>query len=158
MNFEVPMQNIVKGRGGAFCASFIVLLLAIGGIAYGVAIIKGPGQNMTYYHASFSSANGLSVGANVDLGGVEVGRVRSITLNPETAIVDVFFGVESSLRLPEDTAVGIAAPTVGGDNALQILPGKAQQVLHAEATIMDARPLLSLEQQISNYIFNAGHL
>lgn len=152
------MWAIIKGRGGAFVASSVVLLAAGGFIAYGMDLLRGPDRYMTSYHATFSSTNGLSSGADVDLGGVTVGRVRSITLNPETAVVDVLFAVEDRLKLPADTAVGIAAPTIGGDNALQILPGKDRQVLAAGATILDARPLLSLEQQISNYIFGAGKL
>lgn len=158
VNFEVSMWAILKGRGGAFIASSCVLLAAGGFVAYGLGLLEGPDRHMTGYHAIFSSANGLNDGADVDLGGVTVGRVRSITLNPETAVVDVLFAVQDDLKLPEDTAVAIAAPTIGGDNALQLLPGKAGRVLTAGATILDAHPLLSLEQQISNYIFGAGKL
>lgn len=152
------MWAIFKGRGGAFVASGCVLLAAGGFVAYGLGLLAGPDRHMTHYHAVFSSTNGLDDGADVDLGGVTVGRVRSITLNPETAVVDVLFAVQDDLKLPADTAVAIAAPTIGGDNALQILPGKSTRTLTAGATILDARPLLSLEQQISNYIFGAGKL
>ncbi len=152
------MQAMSKGRGGAFIASSCVLIAACTFLAYGLGLLKGPGRHMVGYHAVFSSANGLANGADVDLAGVTVGRVKAITLNPETAVVDVSFVVEDRLKLPSDTAVGIGAPTVGGDNALQIMPGKATQTLPAGAVIMDARPLLSLEQQISNYIFGAGQL
>lgn len=158
VNFEVSMWAILKGRGGAFVASSCVLLAAGGFVAYGLGLLEGPDRHMTGYHAIFSSANGLNDGADVDLGGVTVGRVRSIMLNSETAVVDVLFAVQDDLKLPEDTAVAIAAPTIGGDNALQLLPGKAGRSLAAGATILDAHPLLSLEQQISNYIFGAGKL
>lgn len=158
VNFEVSMWSILKGRAGAFIASSCVLVAAGGFVAYGLGLLAGPDRHMTSYHATFSSTNGLDNGADVDLGGVTVGRVRAITLNPETAVVDVLFSVQDDLKLPVDTAVAIAAPTIGGDNALQLLPGRSGRMLTAGATILDAHPLLSLEQQISNYIFGAGKL
>ncbi|GBQ04736.1 MULTISPECIES: MlaD family protein [unclassified Saccharibacter] len=149
---------MIKGRGGAFLASAAVLCLAGGFLLYGARLSQGPVGDLATYHASFPSANGLAKGAGVELGGVSVGHVEAITLNSELAIADVRFDVEKSIRLPSDTAVTIGAPTMSGDNVLKILPGKSASFLAEGSTIIDARPLLSLEQQISNYIFNAGKL
>ncbi|MXV44561.1 MCE family protein [Saccharibacter sp. 17.LH.SD] len=152
------MHAIIKGRGGAFLASACVLVLSAAFIIYGYALNHGPLGDRTVFHASFSSANGLAAGSDVDLGGVTVGRVRSITLNSDIAVADVAFDVESQLVLPSDTAVSIAAPTVGGDDALFLEPGHSRTPLKPGSTILNAHPLLSLEQQISNYIFGAGNL
>lgn len=152
------MRSMVKGRGGAFLASAGVLFLTGGFLLYGAQLSQGPTGKFKTYHASFASANGLSKGAGVELGGVSVGRVDGIRLNPELAIADVTFSIQKQVRLPSDTAVTIGAPSMSGDNVLQILPGKSPSPLAVGSTIVDARPLLSLEQQISNYIFNAGKL
>lgn len=152
------MRSMIKGRGGAFWASAGVLILAGGFLLYGLQLSQGPTGRLKIYHASFTSANGLAKGAGVELGGVTVGRVDGIRLNSELAVADVTFGVEKRVRLPSDTAVTIGAPSMSGDNVLKILPGKSESFLEEGSTIVDARPLLSLEQQISNYIFNAGKL
>lgn len=152
------MHSIIKGRGGAFLASAGVLILTCGFLIYALNLLQGPTGALKTLHASFISANGLSARAGVELGGVKVGRVTSIHLNSDLGVADVVFKVEKKLQLPSDTAVTIGASTMTGGNALQLIPGKSHSILEENGTISDARPPLSLEQQISNYIFNAGKL
>ncbi|QHI96390.1 MCE family protein [Aristophania vespae] len=139
-------------------ASAGVLVLTISFVLYALRLSQGDTNSLTSYKASFISANGLAAGAKVTLGGVVIGRVNSITLNPVLGKVLVAFGVDSQFHLPADTAVTIGSSTLTGENALKLLIGKSHESLAAGSTINDARPLLSLEQQISNYIFNVGGL
>lgn len=152
------MGGMIRGRGAAFLASTLVLVLTGGFLFYALTLRQGPVGPQTGYKAVFISASGLAAGADVALDGVVVGRVQSVTLDPQTDLADVAFSVTQNLSLPADTAVTIGAISMTGDNALQLLPGHSPKLLKPGATITDARPLLSLEQQISNYIFNAGKL
>lgn len=152
------MQSILKGRIGAFIVSSGVVILTLGFVFYCLKLGHISHRNLTSYKASFVSANGLAAGADVVLNGISVGRVYAIKLNPVLGKADVTFGVDQKLHLPSDTAVGIGASTISGNNALQLLVGKKHDVLPPDGVINDARPLLSLEQQISNYIFGAGKL
>lgn len=152
------MQRIIKGRVGAFVASAAVLALTLGFVFYCMKQGHINRRNLTPYKASFISANGLLAGADVSLNGVSVGRVYAITLNPVLGKAVVSFGVDRHLRLPSDTAVTISSSTMTGNNALTLLVGQKHDTLRPNSTIDDARPLLSLEQQISNYIFGAGNL
>ena len=152
------MKAGYSGRGGAILASGLVLLVAGAFLVYGGELRKGPVQHSIVMHAQFNSANGLKAGADVDLAGVTVGRVRSISLNPQTHMADGTFSVDHQLNLPVDTAVGIGAPSMTADNALQIEPGKDPKTLSAGGVIKDTRDQLSLEQQVSNYIFGGGKL
>jgi len=152
------MQSTLSGRGGAILVSGLVLAIAGTFLAYGNALRKGPDFQGSVLHAAFNSANGLHTGANVDLAGVPVGRVVSIKLDPRTQMADVAFTVDQRLHLPVDTAVGIGAPTMTADNALQIQPGHSRTTLSSEGKITDTQDQLSLEQQVSNYIFGGGKL
>ncbi|CAI9119677.1 MlaD family protein [Brytella acorum] len=143
-------------RGGAILASALVLGVACGFSIYADAQKHGRIAGGTELHARFNSANGLHAGAKVLLAGVEVGRVRDITLDPATQLADVAFVVDSRLHLPKDSVLGIVAPTMTSDNALEITPGKAVESLAAGAVISDTRDQLSLEQQVSNYIFGGA--
>lgn len=157
-NLGRAMQAGMSGRGGAILASGLVLAVAGGFLLYGGVLERGPLTHGVTMHAHFNSANGLSAGADVDLGGVQVGRVQSIILNPQTQMADVAFTVDQNLHLPEDTAVGIGAPSMTSDNALQIVPGHGSKILSPGGLITDTRDQLSLEQQVSNYIFGGGQL
>ncbi|WP_240810518.1 MlaD family protein [Formicincola oecophyllae] len=150
-----------EGTGGgvaSYLASAAVLVFTGAFVVYALTLRTGPGGPQTPYKAVFFSANGLDSGDNVILDGVVVGRVDSITLDRANDVANVDFTVNSGLKLPSDTAVTIAAPSPTADNALALLPGKAKTILKPGTTITDARPLLSLEQQISNFIFGGGKL
>ncbi|EHH68509.1 putative toluene tolerance protein [Gluconobacter morbifer G707] len=139
-------------------ASGLVLVVAGAFLLYSNDLRKGPAMQGKTLHASFNSANGLKVGANVDLAGVTIGRVNAITLDPRTQMADVAFTMDRRITLPDDTAVGINAPTMTADNALEIHPGHSRTALPPGGTIRDTQDQLSLEQQVSNYIFGGGSL
>ncbi|QDH16153.1 MlaD family protein [Swingsia samuiensis] len=148
-----------RGRGGAILTSGLVLVVAGLFLVYSQEMRDGNGIPSATLHAQFNSANGLKSGADVSLAGVTVGRVQSIDLNPATQMADVTFTVDKRLHLPVDTAVGIGSPTMTSDNALQIHPGKeGSHILATGAVIKDTQDQLSLEQQVSNYIFGGGKL
>nr|WP_267298811.1 MlaD family protein [Neokomagataea thailandica] len=139
-------------------ASSVVIAAAGAFLFYAAALYRGPVQHGNLLHARFNSANGLHVGADVDLAGVAVGRVQSIRLDPASQMADVAFTVDEKLALPSDTAAGIGAPSMTSDNALQLKPGHSPKLLGVNGSINDTQDQLSLEQQVSNYIFGGGGL
>lgn len=149
---------MVKGRVMAIIGSLMVVCLTAGFLLYALSLKQDLNGKETSFHAIFMSANGLSEGADVDLGGVKIGSVRSITLDTQNAIADVVFTIRENISLPEDTEIEIGAASMTGDNVLKIRPGHQKIFLKQNARITNTRPLLSLEQQISNYIFNTGKL
>lgn len=76
-------KNMMRqSRTGAWIFSGAVLLAAAGFASYALGTQKAPGGNGYELSARFVSANGLTRGADVELAGVRVGRVSSITLGP----------------------------------------------------------------------------
>ncbi|GBQ45911.1 toluene ABC transporter periplasmic protein [Komagataeibacter sucrofermentans DSM 15973] len=108
--------------------------------------------------ARFVSANGLKVGADVDMDGVPVGRVTSIALDPATYMANVGFTLDRTVLLPEDTTISIGSPTLTADTALMVEAGQAPGRIAPGTVITNTREPLSLEQQVSNYIFGNGGL
>lgn len=104
------------------------------------------------------SANGLKRGADVDIGGVTVGRVSSITLDPASQMAIVRFRLNSDLKLPEDTTLTIGSSTLSSDNALRVEPGQSHTMVAPGTMMTHTIEPSSLEQQVSNYIFGGGNL
>ncbi|GBQ99998.1 outer membrane lipid asymmetry maintenance protein MlaD [Gluconacetobacter liquefaciens] len=149
---------MVREKGSAVVFSSLVLLVAVVFYVYARASqtdLSGDRYSLT---ARFISANGLHVGADVQLAGVPVGRVTDIVLDPVMAVANVRFTVDRALSLPNDSAVVIGSATMTSDNSLMIQPGKAKDRLTAGAVITNAQEAVSLEQQVSNYIFGNGGL
>ncbi|MBE7210387.1 MAG: MCE family protein [Gluconacetobacter diazotrophicus] len=106
--------------------------------------------------ASFSSANGLAAGADVMLGGVKVGEVTGIALDPRSMMATVRFTVQDDVSLPADSRLSIGSATLTAQNALMVEPGHATARLSPGATVSDTCDATSLEQQVSQYIFGGG--
>ncbi|GBQ68685.1 toluene ABC transporter periplasmic protein [Ameyamaea chiangmaiensis NBRC 103196] len=149
---------MAQGRGGAIVASAAVLALGVGFASYVWKTERGPVGEDYPLAARFVSANGLTPGADVDLAGVPVGKVGSISLDPETQMAIVHFRIDRRLSLPSDSVLTVGAPSMTGDNALLIEPGHGPERLASGALVTNTREPLSLEQQVSNYIFGAGSL
>lgn len=140
----------------AISASSIVLAVAIGFYGY-AATIGDKVRNRGYeLQASFLSSNGLHSGADVVLAGVPVGAVTAIDLDPQSVTARVRFVVPKTLRLPIDSRLAIGSSTLTSANALMVIPGSSHQMLAPGSVVTDTCELISLEQQVSQYIFGSG--
>lgn len=102
----------------------VVLAVAIGFLVYAGKTTGMTRAGSAYeLNASFRSADGISVGTDVRLAGVKVGRVTRIDLDPETYRAKAFFTVQEAIKVPDDSAVSISSEGLLGGNFVEILPG-----------------------------------
>ncbi len=101
-----------------------VLAAAVGFVIY-AGQVAGVSGNASEYSltASFRSADGVSVGTDVRLAGVKVGRVTGLDLDLETFRADAEFTVRDGIEVPDDSAVAISSEGLLGGNYVEILPG-----------------------------------
>lgn len=102
----------------------VVLAVALGFLVYAGKTTGMTGGGSEYnLTASFRSADGVSVGTDVRLAGVKVGRVAEIALDPETFRAKAVFTVRDGVNVPDDSAVAISSEGLLGGNYVEILPG-----------------------------------
>ncbi|SPF76894.1 putative phospholipid ABC transporter-binding protein MlaD [Aliiroseovarius pelagivivens] len=131
----------------------IVLAVAVGFLFYAGQIVGLSGTGATdTYTASFRTADGISIGTDVRLGGVKVGTVTDITLNPDSFRADTDFTVQSNVALPEDTAILISSEGLLGGNYVELLPGGSPFNLEPGAEIEDTQGSVSLVQLLLKYV------
>ena len=101
-----------------------VLTVAVGFFIY-AGQVTGMGGSASEYrlNASFRSADGVSIGTDVRLAGVKVGRVVDIGLDPTTYRAKTAFTVREGIAVPDDSAVAISSEGLLGGNYLEIMPG-----------------------------------
>ncbi|NCQ24298.1 MAG: outer membrane lipid asymmetry maintenance protein MlaD [Rhodobacteraceae bacterium CG17_big_fil_post_rev_8_21_14_2_50_63_15] len=102
----------------------VVLALAAGFLVYAgktTGMTRAGGEYAL--SASFRSADGISVGTDVRLAGVKVGRVMEIKLDPETYRASALFTVQDAIKVPDDSAIAISSEGLLGGNFVEILPG-----------------------------------
>ncbi|HET7910175.1 MAG TPA: outer membrane lipid asymmetry maintenance protein MlaD [Nitrospira sp.] len=100
--------------------------------------------------AQFNTASGLKAGSSVEIAGVEVGRVRAITLNDDRAAVTL--AVDKKVKLYTDTIASIKTRGIIGEKFLALSPGGGGDPLKPGDTIRDTESGLDLEELVSQYV------
>jgi phospholipid/cholesterol/gamma-HCH transport system substrate-binding protein len=123
----------------------VVIAAAAGFLLYAgqVAGMRGGGDSYAL-SARFRSVEGISIGTDVRLGGIKVGTVTDLALDPETFQARATFTVAGELELPEDSDVKIASEGLLGGAFLEITPGASDFVLLEGDEILNTQSSVSL--------------
>jgi len=134
-----------------------VLAAAVGFFLYAAQVTgAGPSGSAAAYTASFRSVEGITIGTDVRLGGVKVGTVTAMSLNPQTFRADTAFTVDDGIKLPEDTAVLISSEGLLGGSFVELLPGGSPFELEPGAEIEDTQSSVSLINLLLKFVSGSG--
>jgi len=149
-------QKYVEFSVGIFASMVIlaVLFLAIKVVNNGM---QGQGQNYTLY-AKFDNIGGLKPRSAIKIGGVNVGRVESIAVDPSdyTPIVQLSISTRY-VDLPDTTSVSILTSGLLGEQYIGLQPGfiiDEDAVLVDGDYIEDTKSALVLEDLIGQFLFS----
>ncbi|TYO98721.1 phospholipid/cholesterol/gamma-HCH transport system substrate-binding protein [Geothermobacter ehrlichii] len=111
--------------------------------------------NHTTYtvNARFSSVSGLKVGANVEIAGVRIGRVKAIRLDPDEYEAIVNMEIDNGVELQDDCIASIRTAGIIGDRYISISPGGSPDLIEPGGEIEETEPAINIEELISKYIF-----
>ena len=142
-------------------ASGVFLFLGIAALVWLAMRATDYGQDIgkdTYtISARFANIGDLRHSAPVKIGGVTVGLVESISLDPVSFEAIVRMQVASRFdEIPTDTGASILTSGVLGDRYIGLEPGGAPDMLEDGDEIFITQSAIVLEQVISKYLFNAG--
>jgi len=137
----------------------IFLLLAIASLIFLAiqATDRGVTAGSSYaINAYFTNVGGLKPRAKVALGGVTIGQVESISLDPDSFEARVVLRISDQFSdLPEDSSASILTSGILGDQFVGIEPGGSPEPLVDGDRLMLTNSALQLEQLISRYLFNS---
>lgn len=104
--------------------------------------------------ARFDNIGGLKPRAPVRSAGVDVGRVRSITLDPQTYQGVVTMELRKDVLFPKDSSAKILTSGLLGDQYVGIEPGADEKNLAAGDVIKQTQSALVLENLIGQLLFS----
>jgi len=105
-------------------------------------------------HAEFASVSGLKKGVSVEIAGVDVGKVESITLNDHKA--DVLLKIRKGVRLQEDTIASIRTRGLIGDKFVNLSPGASDRLIPPNGKIRETESAVDLEELIGEFIHGSA--
>jgi phospholipid/cholesterol/gamma-HCH transport system substrate-binding protein len=101
--------------------------------------------------AVFSNSGGLKTGASIVIAGVDVGRVKSISLDNYQA--QVVINLPWNVKVQEDSIALIKTKGLIGEKYIEITPGGSDKLIASGGRIRDTQPAVDLEELISKYVF-----
>ena len=124
-------------------------------LAYEAADIKGDGGYEII--AEFGSTGGLSVGDDVRISGIKVGRITEQSLDPITYSARIAMAIAPDIEIPADSSARITAASLLGGNYLELMPGAEDEMLAAGAVIYDTRDPVSISDLLGKMVFSSGN-
>ncbi len=106
-------------------------------------------------YAYFTSVSGLSNGASVEMAGVEIGEVASISLDNERLLAKIELSIMNNIELTEDVIASVKTTGIIGDKYIELSSGGSETNLKSGDTIYNTESAVDLESLLRKYIFNA---
>lgn len=134
----------------------LFVLIGLAAIVY-MSIKLGNVQLFTdkYYavNANFADISGLKVNAPVQMFGVKIGFVESISLNQDKGVAAVRMFIDKGVKLTDDAIVSVKTNGLIGDKYLKVAPGGLGEPVKDGDTLFDTNPAIDLEDLISKFAF-----
>jgi phospholipid/cholesterol/gamma-HCH transport system substrate-binding protein len=102
-------------------------------------------------YALFSNSGGLKNGSSITIAGVEVGRIRSISLDDYQA--RIVMGLQEGVKIQEDAIAAVKTKGLIGEKFIEITPGASDKIIPPGGRIRETLPPVDLEQLISKFVF-----
>ena len=106
----------------------------------------------TKYIASFNDVSGISVGSNIKLAGVNVGRVLELKLDEINYTAEMVLGINRKIKIPNDSEIIITSEGLLGGNYVSISPGGSDIFLKANEKFSFTQSSLSINNLIQKFI------
>ena len=133
---------------------FLVMgFAALGWLALQLGEISWMTGAKTYpLNAEFNNISGVKSGADVQIAGVTVGKVRQLSLNADNRAM-VRLQMDRGVKIPVDSIASVKSQGIIGDKLIQITLGGDETLYKAGDTIVDTESSVDLESLISKFAF-----
>lgn len=140
---ETVMGAVVLAVAGAFLA-----------FAYQQSNMKSiSGYNI---YAKFNDISGVGTGSDVRIGGLKVGVVESLDLDPDTYQAVASLEIRNDIKLPKDSSAIVASEGLLGGKFVRLEPGGSDTMLKDGDRIDFTQSSVSLEELIGKFMFSGG--
>jgi phospholipid/cholesterol/gamma-HCH transport system substrate-binding protein len=102
--------------------------------------------------ASFEDDGGIKPGSSVEIAGVEVGKVKRVSLDKNYR-ADVHFEINENVKIQEDAIASVKTKGLIGERYVEITPGGSEKNLTNGGRIRETESAIDVEELISKYVF-----
>lgn len=142
----------------------LIALCAVVFLCLQVANVKSLGNEPTYrIYATFDNIGGLKARSPIKIGGVVIGRVADITLDPKTYLPRVAMDIDEQYnQIPDTSSLAIRTSGLLGEQFLALNvgfedPDMGTSILKDGGTIQDTKSAMVLEDLIGQFLYKSGN-
>ncbi len=106
--------------------------------------------------AKFSSASGVSLGSDVRIGGIKVGVVSKMDLDPVSYQAVLTLEIKKNIKIPTDSTAQVATDGLLGSAYVGLAPGGDDAMLKPGGTIKFTQSAVNLVDLIGKMVFSGG--
>lgn len=135
-------KGVIETAVGIFV---LIGIVSLGYLTIKLGKMEWIGENHYPISAEFTSVSGLSTGAQVELAGVQIGAIESISLAPETKKAVVHMKIQKHVKLAKDSVASIKTSGLIGDKYINISPGDSKENIGTGGRIKNTESAVDLE-------------
>jgi phospholipid/cholesterol/gamma-HCH transport system substrate-binding protein len=134
----------------------IIVILALIFLAFKTSGLASYTSGKSYtVTADFDNVGDLKPRAPVTVGGVRIGQIQSIVLDPKTFQAVVTLDINTKYNnIPVDSTANIFTEGLLGANYISLSPGYSSDNLHNGSVIENTNPALILQNLIGQLLFS----
>lgn len=135
----------------------LFLLTGIAAVTYLSVVISGVsgfGTDGYRLMAKFENSSGLKRGAVIEIAGVRIGQVKSISLDSDTQESLVWLEIDQGIEVQDDAVASIRTAGIIGDKYIKISTGGGDLLVDGDE-IIETESAISIEELVSKYIFDS---
>jgi phospholipid/cholesterol/gamma-HCH transport system substrate-binding protein len=129
----------------------LIGILALGYLSIKLGRVSFLGGGGYTVFVDFPATGGLKTGSAVEIAGVEIGQVDSISLVDYQARVAL--RINGGVQLQDDAIASIKTKGLIGEKFVRISPGGSDKLIANGGKIREVEAPVDLEELISKYIF-----
>jgi len=107
-------------------------------------------------NARFGNASGISLGSDVRIGGIKVGVVANLGLDPTSYEALVAMQIRKNTKIPKDSSAAIVSNGLLGEKYIQLTPGNDDKMIADGGKLQFTQSAVNLEELIGKFMFSGG--
>lgn len=147
-------QNIIETLIG-----FAVLAVAAGFLIFAYNSNMGNRVDGACYYikARFQNIEGVNKGSDVEVAGIKVGVVDSISLDSSDFSAIISLKINNEVKLPKDSEAAVNTSGLLGGKYIAIIPGSEEDFLNDGEQIQRTQSAFNLEALIGKLMYSLGN-
>ena len=133
-----------------------ISIVCIGYLTVHLGNIDWFGKSYYTVFARFQSVSGLKKGASVEMAGVQIGQIDSISLDPEKLDALIKMDIQKGIVLTDDVIASVKTSGLIGDKYIMLSPGGSDRKLKDGDMITETESAVDLEDLVSKYVFGSA--